>query len=75
MWSSGDEIGIISFKTKMHAIGEDVLDGVMQAIDEAERNFKGLIIWQTEPPFSVGANLSGRRQRARATPSRRHLRR
>jgi 3-hydroxyacyl-CoA dehydrogenase len=43
----------------MHSIGEDVLDGVMQAIDEAERGFKGLIIWQTEPPFSVGANLSG----------------
>jgi len=59
MWSTGDDIGIISFKTKMHAIGEDVLDGVMQAIDESERRFKGLILWQTEPPFSVGANLSG----------------
>ena len=59
MWSTGDDIGIISFKTKMHAIGEDVLDGVMQAIDESERNLKGLILWQTEPPFSVGANLSG----------------
>ncbi|MEO8165212.1 MAG: 3-hydroxyacyl-CoA dehydrogenase/enoyl-CoA hydratase family protein, partial [Betaproteobacteria bacterium] len=59
MWSTGDDIAIISFKTKMHAIGEDVLDGVMQAIDESERKFKGLIIWQTEPPFSVGANLSG----------------
>ena len=59
MWSTGDDIGIISFKTKMHAIGEDVLDGVMQAIDEAERHFKGLVLWQTEPPFSVGANLSG----------------
>jgi 3-hydroxyacyl-CoA dehydrogenase len=59
MWGTGDDIGIISFKTKMHAIGEEVLDGVMQAIDESERHFKGLIIWQTEPPFSVGANLSG----------------
>ena len=59
MWSTGDDIGILSFKTKMHAIGEDVLDGVMQAIDESERRFKGLILWQTEPPFSVGANLSG----------------
>jgi 3-hydroxyacyl-CoA dehydrogenase len=59
MWTTGDDIGILSFKTKMHAIGEDVLDGVMQAIEESERNFKGLIIWQTEPPFSVGANLSG----------------
>jgi 3-hydroxyacyl-CoA dehydrogenase len=59
MWSAGDDIGIVSFKTKMHAIGEDVLDGVMQALDESERNLKGLILWQTEPPFSVGANLSG----------------
>lgn len=59
MWTTGDDIGIVSFKSKMHAIGEDVLDGVMQAIDTAERNFKGVIIWQTEPPFSVGANLSG----------------
>ena len=60
MWNTGDDIGVVSFKSKMHAIGEDVLDGVMQAIDEAERDFKGLIIWQTEPPFSVGANLRGR---------------
>jgi 3-hydroxyacyl-CoA dehydrogenase len=59
MWTTGDDIGIVSFKSKMHSIGEDVLDGVLQAIDEAERGFKGLIIWQTEPPFSVGANLSG----------------
>jgi 3-hydroxyacyl-CoA dehydrogenase len=59
MWTSGDDIGVLSFKSKMHTIGEDVLDGVMQAIEEAERGFKGLIIWQTEPPFSLGANLSG----------------
>jgi 3-hydroxyacyl-CoA dehydrogenase len=58
-WSTGDDVIIVSFKSKMHAIGEDVLDGLMQAIEEAERNFKGLIVWQTEPPFSVGANLSG----------------
>jgi 3-hydroxyacyl-CoA dehydrogenase len=45
MWSTGDDIGIVSFKTKMHAIGEDVLDGVMQVIDESERNLKGLILW------------------------------
>jgi 3-hydroxyacyl-CoA dehydrogenase len=66
MWHMGDDIGIVSFKSKMHAIGEDVLDGVMQAIDEAERNCKGLIIWQAEPPFSVGANLSGPSARPRS---------
>lgn len=56
-WHTGDDIAIVSFKSRMHAIGDDVLDGVLQAIDEAERNYTGLVIWQTEPPFSVGANL------------------
>src|SRR4029077_2291655 len=56
-WHTGDEIAIVSFKSRMHAIGDDVLDGVLQAIDEAERNYAALVIWQTEPPFSVGANL------------------
>ena len=56
-WHTGDAIAIVSFRSRMHAIGDDVLDGVMQAIDEAERNYLGLVIWQTEPPFSVGANL------------------
>ena len=56
-WHTGDDIAIVSFKSRMHAIGDDVLDGVLQAIDEAERNYAALVIWQTEPPFSVGANL------------------
>src|SRR5574340_934082 len=56
-WHTGDDIAIISFKSRMHAIGDDVLDGMLQAIEEAERNYMGLLIWQTEPPFSVGANL------------------
>jgi 3-hydroxyacyl-CoA dehydrogenase len=59
VWTTGDDIAVVSFKSKMHAIGEDVLDGVMQAIEDAERGFRGLVLWQTEPPFSVGANLSG----------------
>jgi 3-hydroxyacyl-CoA dehydrogenase len=56
-WHTGDDIAIVSFKNRMHAIGDDVLDGVGQALEEAERNYMGLVIWQTEPPFSVGANL------------------
>ena len=54
---SDDGVAILSFKSKMHTIGNDVLDGVQQAIDEAERNWRALVIWQTEPPFSAGANL------------------
>ncbi len=56
-WHTGDDIAIVSFKSRMHAIGDDVLDGVQQAIETAEKNYLGLVVWQTEPPFSVGANL------------------
>ena len=56
-WHTGDDIAILSFKSRMHAIGNDVLDGVLQAIDETVRNYAALVIWQVEPPFSIGANL------------------
>jgi 3-hydroxyacyl-CoA dehydrogenase len=59
MLTTGDDIAVLSFKSKMHTVGEAVLDGMEQAIEEAENRFKGLVIWQTEPPFSIGANLSG----------------
>ena len=57
LWHTGDEIAIVSFKSRMHVIGGDVLEGVLHALEEAERNWMGLVIWQTEPPFSLGANL------------------
>jgi 3-hydroxyacyl-CoA dehydrogenase len=56
-WHTGDDIAIVSFKSRLHTIDENVLDGVLRAIDEAERGYQGLVIWQTEPPFSAGANL------------------
>ncbi len=57
MWHTGDNIAILSFKTKMHAISNEVLDGILRAVDEAEDHFTALIIWQTEAPFSAGAHL------------------
>jgi 3-hydroxyacyl-CoA dehydrogenase len=57
MWHMGDGIAILSFNSKMHTLGNEVLDGILRALDEAEANFKALVIWQTEPPFSAGANL------------------
>ncbi|WP_374492334.1 3-hydroxyacyl-CoA dehydrogenase/enoyl-CoA hydratase family protein [Zoogloea sp.] len=50
-------IGILSFKSKMHAIGDEVLDGVLEAVARAERDLDGLVIWH-EAPFAVGANLA-----------------
>ncbi|MEP6485295.1 MAG: 3-hydroxyacyl-CoA dehydrogenase/enoyl-CoA hydratase family protein [Rudaea sp.] len=58
LWNlGGDDIAILSFKTKMHTVGAGVIDGIHKAIDEAERNFKALVIWQDSEPFSAGANL------------------
>ena len=58
MWHLGDDVGIVSFRSKANTIGEDVLDGVLRAVDEAERHCAGLVIWQTKEPFSLGANLA-----------------
>jgi 3-hydroxyacyl-CoA dehydrogenase len=58
MWHTGDDIAIASFKSKSNTIGEDVLDGMLAAIAEAEKNWRGLVIWQTREPFSFGANLA-----------------
>jgi 3-hydroxyacyl-CoA dehydrogenase len=58
LWTTGDDIGIVSFKSKMHVIGNDVLSGVQEALKIAEQRFSGLVLWQTSAPFSAGANLA-----------------
>jgi 3-hydroxyacyl-CoA dehydrogenase len=57
LWHTGDTIAILSFKSKMHTVSNEVLDGILRAVNEAEAHFSALILWQTEPPFSAGANL------------------
>ena len=51
------KIGIISVKSKMHTIGNEVLDGVIAAVRQAETTLDGVVIWH-EAPFAVGANLA-----------------
>lgn len=58
LWTTGDDIGILSFKSKMHAIGQEVLDGVIKSVAYSEQNLKAMVLWQTEQPFSAGANLA-----------------
>lgn len=57
LWHSGDGIAVLSFKTKMHTIGAALLADMLRALALAEAEFSALILWQTEPPFSYGANL------------------
>ena len=59
LWHDGDGIGVLSFKTKMNTIGDGVLAGVQKALDIAEQQFQGLVLWQNKEPFSAGADLAG----------------
>jgi 3-hydroxyacyl-CoA dehydrogenase len=61
IWHQNDDVLILSTKTKMHVIGAGVVDGLNKAIAEAEKNFKGLVIWHSDSAeggaFSAGADL------------------
>ena len=57
MWHTNSDIAILSFKSKMHIISSELLDDILRALNEAEENWLALIIWQTESPFSAGADL------------------
>lgn len=50
-------IAILSFKSKMHALSKDVVEGIHEAVARAEADFDGLVIWHPAP-FGVGANLT-----------------
>ena len=58
MWRLDGDVAIVSFRTKANTIGEDVLDALLTAVERAERDHAGLVIWQTTEPFSLGANLA-----------------
>jgi 3-hydroxyacyl-CoA dehydrogenase len=53
----GDGIINAEFHTKMNTIGGDVLQGLMKAVDLAEKDYKGLVISNEGANFSAGANV------------------
>jgi 3-hydroxyacyl-CoA dehydrogenase len=57
LWTLDDEVVIASIKTKMHAISPDVAEGLSLAVDMAEKDYKGLVIWSPNEMFSAGADL------------------
>jgi 3-hydroxyacyl-CoA dehydrogenase len=60
-----DDVVIVSFKSKMNTMGPSVIDGLAQAIELAEKEYKAVVVWQPTSltlgapggPFSAGANL------------------
>ena len=52
------EVLVVSIKSKMHAIGPGVIANLLKAVELAEREYRGLVIWSPDEPFSVGADLN-----------------
>ena len=61
LWHQNDGVLIFSTKTKLHVLGPDVIAGLERAIDEAEQNYRALVIWHADSAeggaFSAGADL------------------
>ncbi len=57
LWTLDDDVLIASIKTKMHAISPDVAEGLSLAVDLAEKDYQGLVIWSPDEMFSAGADL------------------
>ena len=57
VWTLDDEVVIATLKTKRRAISPDAGEGLMEALNIAEADYKGLVIWPGDDPFSVGADL------------------
>jgi 3-hydroxyacyl-CoA dehydrogenase len=53
----GDGILCCSWNTKMNTIGGEVLEGLNKAIDLAERDYRGLVVYNEGDNFSAGANV------------------
>ncbi|HMQ05413.1 MAG TPA: 3-hydroxyacyl-CoA dehydrogenase/enoyl-CoA hydratase family protein [Pyrinomonadaceae bacterium] len=53
----GDGVACLEFHSKMNSIGGDTVQMINFALDEVERNFKGLVIGNQGGNFSAGANI------------------
>lgn len=53
----GDDVALLEFHSKSNAIGLDIIQMINFAINEVERNYKGLVIGNQGKNFCVGANL------------------
>ena len=54
----GDGVALLEFHSPNNAIGPDITQMISIAIDEVEKNYKGLVISNQGKNFCVGANLA-----------------
>ncbi|MGJ7911326.1 3-hydroxyacyl-CoA dehydrogenase/enoyl-CoA hydratase family protein [Neobacillus sp. LXY-1] len=54
----GDGVALLEFHSPNNALGFDTIQMINYAIDEVEKNYKGLVIGNQGKNFCVGANLA-----------------
>lgn len=54
----GDGVALLEFTSPNNAIGLDIMQMINAAVDEAEANYKGLVIGNQGKNFCVGANIA-----------------
>lgn len=57
LWTSGNDVLVATLKTKMHTLGRPAIDGLARAVELAEKEFSGLVLWSPAAPFSAGFDL------------------
>ncbi len=57
VWTLDGDVLIASITAKLHLISPTVTEGLLKAVEIAEKDYKGLVIWSPDEAFSAGANL------------------
>jgi 3-hydroxyacyl-CoA dehydrogenase len=57
VWTTDGEVLVASITAKLHLISPTVTEGLLKAVEMAEQNYQGLVIWSPDEMFSAGANL------------------
>ncbi len=58
LWYVGEEVVALTLKSKMNSVDPDVIEAIDRAVEIAESQFKGLVLFNEGENFSVGANLA-----------------
>ncbi|MBN8503588.1 MAG: enoyl-CoA hydratase/isomerase family protein [Burkholderiales bacterium] len=57
VWTLDGQVVIASITAKLHLISPAVTEGLLKAVEIAEKDYQGLVIWSPDDVFSAGANL------------------
>ncbi|HJV63514.1 MAG TPA: 3-hydroxyacyl-CoA dehydrogenase/enoyl-CoA hydratase family protein [Albitalea sp.] len=57
VWTLDGEVLIATITCKLHLISPAVTEGLLKAVELAEAQYAGLVIWSPDDVFSAGANL------------------